>query len=414
MSWRDPWQRWLKRLYQRYYRDEFALRLLRRNWQQPSSGAPFTEHVIAPRPDLQNVRNVLVFKPDEIGDVVYALPALAELRRALPHARIHVLCQKLTAPIFRSSQLCDEIATARIDRPDSFFARLHLPAALAQFSVSEFDLGIFLRSHPRHFRAFLQVPCRERVYPDDPRMQGNSIYRPQVELHGAIRAHSALQLLQIMAGVTGKRYTTQHIVFPEFAWTDADRAAVERLFPLGMPERFGVIHPFAKHVTRQYPADAWRELAEQLVKALPFPWVVIGGPDDPTLDWPQAMVQAQGKLNLAATGYLLSRANGFVGLLSGPAHWAAALGTPTAVLYSGVSPVSEWSPWGDALILRADVPCAPCESKSCPVYHVACMSELTPARILPALTTFLSRKLGHDAVATPRIATHEVFPSHSG
>jgi ADP-heptose:LPS heptosyltransferase len=175
-----------------------------------------------------------------------------------------------------------------------------------------------------------------------------------------------------------------------------------------VPERFGVIHPFVKDQTRRYPIAMWVQLIRRLQQEFSFPWLVVGGPGDPQLELPAEVIQAQGRLSLGSTGYLLSRASAFVGLLSGPAHLAAASGIPSVTLFSGVSPVAEWAPLGRSLILRSDVPCAPCESKTCPVFDVACMRELTPQRILPELIDFLQREIpiepaacGSDPVNVP-------------
>src|SRR5262249_34856827 len=43
-----------------------------------------------PRPDPAAIRDVLVLRLDRIGDVLMSLPALSDLRAALPHARIRL------------------------------------------------------------------------------------------------------------------------------------------------------------------------------------------------------------------------------------------------------------------------------------------------------------------------------------
>jgi ADP-heptose:LPS heptosyltransferase len=100
-------------------------------------------------------------------------------------------------------------------------------------------------------------------------------------------------------------------------------------------------------------------------------------------------VQAQGQLSIGQTGYLLDRAAAMIGNISGPVHWAAALGTPTVTLMSGHSLPAEWAPLGASLVLRASVPCAPCHRKTCPVYALACLTELRPELIVGPIEEFV-------------------------
>jgi ADP-heptose:LPS heptosyltransferase len=98
-------------------------------------------------------------------------------------------------------------------------------------------------------------------------------------------------------------------------------------------------------------------------------------------------------LSIGQTGYLLSRAAGFVGNLSGPAHLSAALGTPTVTLMGGNSLPVEWAPVGDSLVLRVDVPCSPCHRRTCAGYGLACLYRLTPERVAPEIASFLRTRL---------------------
>jgi ADP-heptose:LPS heptosyltransferase len=182
-------------------------------------------------------------------------------------------------------------------------------------------------------------------------------------------------------------------VQPGFTWREEDRAEVEALFPSGRPQRYFVLHPFAKDETRRYPDEYWQRLLDRLVPELDVVSVVIGGPEDAQLPARRQLIQAQGRLSIGATGFLLSGADGFIGNVSGPAHLAAALGVPTVTLMSGHSLPREWAPLGNSLVLRADVPCAPCHQRTCPVYRLACLTSLEPERVAPAITHFFTRNL---------------------
>jgi heptosyltransferase-2 len=79
---------------------------------------------------------------------------------------------------------------------------------------------------------------------------------------------------------------------------------------------------------------------------------------------------------------VLERADLFLGADSGPAHLAAAAGTPSVVLFSGTNRSGQWRPWSrNTLVLRKNVPCQPCHRKICPLADHPCLTGLDPDRV---------------------------------
>jgi heptosyltransferase-3 len=72
-----------------------------------------------------------------------------------------------------------------------------------------------------------------------------------------------------------------------------------------------------------------------------------------------------GKLSIKELGALAAQAALFVGVDSMPMHLAAAMGTPTVVLF-GPSGEAEWGPWNVASrVVRSAHPCRPCGLDGC-------------------------------------------------
>jgi ADP-heptose:LPS heptosyltransferase len=104
--------------------------------------------------------------------------------------------------------------------------------------------------------------------------------------------------------------------------------------------------------------------------------------------WPN-VVDWTGQLTLIETAALIARADLFIGADSGPAHLAAAVGTPAMVLFSGTNRVEQWRPWGSHVtVLRHETACSPCHRQSCPWADHPCMSRLTPSEVLRHLASF--------------------------
>jgi ADP-heptose:LPS heptosyltransferase len=376
---------------------------LRRRWLKHDPTAPFEERAFRVAPDPAELHEILVFKPDELGDAVYALPALRELRTLVPHATISLVCRALTRDLYERSGLVDHIATFE-PLPRPFRSRGRLRASLADLPSRSFDLAIYLKApSPAVFPDFLRVPARARLHPLDPRMRSSSVYRADVSAWGDVRKHQALQQLEIVGLLSGRAYTFEDVVFPRFEWTDEDLRGVEDVLGDRGAEPFVVLHPFAKDETRRYPESHWTALIGSLDARLGSPtWVVVGGPEDGSFGAGENVVQAQGRLTIGQTGYLLSRAAATIGNISGPVHWSAALGTPTVTLMSGHSLPAEWAPLGSSLVLRAPVPCSPCHRKTCPVYGLACLVELRPERIVDEIERFVAPHMSERADAAAR------------
>jgi ADP-heptose:LPS heptosyltransferase len=397
---RDRIHQALKRAQRRYRLADYEDLRLRSRGLRDEPGVPWEQRTFPVAPDLDAVETMLVFKPDEIGDAVYALPAVAELRRHAPRARLFLVCRPATAALYERSGLFDEIATFE-PRSRYLPTGRRLNAALRQLSAREFDLAVFPKTNPASFREFLRVPARARLHPLDPRMRSSSVYRAPVSMWSDRRGHQALQLLEVVSLATGRTYSFDDVRFPELTWTDEDRAAPEIALGRGAPGAYAVVHPFAREETRRYPGEYWPRLLELLRRGLELTFVSVGGPDDGPLPDSPGLVQAQGRLTLTQTGYLISQAQAFVGNLSGPVHLAGALGVPTVTLMSGASLPAEWAPLGDSFVLRADVPCAPCYRATCPVYGLACLTELTPERVAPEILAFLGERIGRSATTSP-------------
>ena len=376
-----------KRAQRRWLIADYEDLRLRERWLSREGSEGFEEIVLPVAPPLEEIHSVLVFKPDEIGDAVHALPAIAELRRHLPQARLSLICRSAARPLYERSGLFDEIAGIDGSRRRSV---RQVRRALRRLSTREFDLAVFLRTHQRGFRGFLRIRARFRIHPLDPRLRSTSPYQASISRWGDTRVHQALQHLQIVSVLTRRRYALSDVHFPELHWNEDDRLAGEVVFEGLVPPRYLVVHPFAREETRRYPDDYWPALLAGLHKHLDVPIVIVGDSEDPILEEPAGLIQAQGRLSLMQTAYLLSHASGFVGNLSGPAHLAAALGRPTVTLMSGNSLPVEWAPLGNSLVLRADVPCSPCHRGICPGYGLACLRALTPDLTLPHIVRFIA------------------------
>jgi ADP-heptose:LPS heptosyltransferase len=152
-----------------------------------------------------------------------------------------------------------------------------------------------------------------------------------------------------------------------------------------------VIHPGASAPARTWGRDRWRALVH-LLDAEGWPVVVTGAPSEAA--WCRAMcagtshaVSAAGRTDLPALLRILAEAMAVVCGNTGPAHLAAAVGTPVVSLYAPTVPASRWHPWGvpHRLLGQQDVPCAGCRARECPVPGHPCLASVRPEQVRDAL-----------------------------
>ncbi len=93
-----------------------------------------------------------------------------------------------------------------------------------------------------------------------------------------------------------------------------------------------------------------------------------------------------GRTSLAELAGVLAGADAVVVGNTGPAHLAAAVGTPVVSLFAPTVPAVRWRPWGVAHeLLYVDVPCAGCRARVCPVAGHPCLGGVGVDEVLAAL-----------------------------
>jgi ADP-heptose:LPS heptosyltransferase len=106
-----------------------------------------------------------------------------------------------------------------------------------------------------------------------------------------------------------------------------------------------------------------------------------------------------GRLSFPELAAVIKGARAIVVGNTGPAHLAAAVGTPVVSLFAPTVPASQWRPHRVPHILLGDqsAPCKDSRARDCPVEGHPCLSKVTPAQVLVAVRALV-------AIATDRAA----------
>jgi ADP-heptose:LPS heptosyltransferase len=86
---------------------------------------------------------------------------------------------------------------------------------------------------------------------------------------------------------------------------------------------------------------------------------------------------------------------------TGPAHLAAAVGTPVVSLYAPTVPAVRWRPWRVPHVLLGDqdVACAGCRATTCPVPGHPCIDDVEPAEVVAAVAALTTDRLERTGLA---------------
>ncbi|HEX2285293.1 MAG TPA: glycosyltransferase family 9 protein [Mycobacterium sp.] len=98
-------------------------------------------------------------------------------------------------------------------------------------------------------------------------------------------------------------------------------------------------------------------------------------------------VDLGGRTSLATLAAVFAAARVVVAPNTGPAHLAAAVGTPVVSLFAPVVPASQWLPHGRNVIRLGDqnAPCRLTRARTCPVQGHPCLDGITDEELLTAV-----------------------------
>src|SRR4030095_16423254 len=161
-------------------------------------------------------------------------------------------------------------------------------------------------------------------------------------------------------------------------------------------KKFALIHPAAAFATKQWATANFARVVEYLGdKGIPA--VAIAGPHETALldelRSESAVKVTTFDLSLPEVPALVKRAQIFVGNDSGIAHIAAAVGTPSVVIF-GSSNTAHWRPWNTAPaeVVLEEMPCQPCHGYFCEKFpEPECILRVPVARVIGAVERVLAQ-----------------------
>ncbi len=318
-----------------------------------------------------------------VGDAVMTIPALRELRRIFPDARITLHTRSWARGIFQDADFIDEILTFEPEK-SAFKTVLEQSKILHN---KRFDLAVIL---PNSFESALTAKLGKI-----PRRFGYAKDARSFLLTDAAKIpvwksekHEVFYYLNLIAEIENAFFGTKSILEsePRFELNVSDE---RKLKARKMLEENGVdltkkIVAFCPGSTnsraKRWETKSYAELNDRIQGELNADVILVGAPNESDVSVEVAEkskfkpVILTGKTDLSEATAILSVCDLLVSNDTGPAHVSAALSTKTLVIFGPTNPVTT-QPWNSEIV-RNNVECSPCMLRDCPIDH-RCMTRIS-------------------------------------
>jgi ADP-heptose:LPS heptosyltransferase len=347
----------------------------------------------------RQIRNIAVFQLGHLGDYIHTIPLLRNLKKNFPLASITLIGGEWNKTLSESCSSIDRYIVFNNwlwDRREkkSFFRFLcEFLLFVKVINKIKVDIGIELKGHINSIYLLYALKIKRTV--------GFNYSHHGALLDYRIPMTNSLyekdRLLSILP-VCGMTIVDNHFEFSIAKDKEKDASDYLENHLLNTDKPLISIFPGAPFAPRRWPAEKYAELSEQIIInniGIPF---FIGGPaDNQTFFRIQEFSQHElihwigDDIQLIAC--FISKSNLFIGNDTGPMHIAVALNIPT-IAFFGSGNFIRWGPKPPHIILRAEVPCSPCdlESDTCKRPDINCINRISVEDAFLSVKRLLKKK----------------------
>lgn len=318
---------------------------------------------------------ILIVKLSSIGDIVHALPAIANIRRELPEAEIGWAVDSRFAEILRGNPIIDhliELDTKSL-RGGKVIEEIVLDVG-RQFKPlrsHKFDVALDMQGLLKSAAVARYSGAKKRfgfARPDLREPASRFFYTDTVAIE--LPTHVVRKNIALAATALGIKPIESNFEFPIVS-SDEHRLEAQAIADQADGE-FVILNPAGGWVTKLWHAEKYGELADMIWEKLGLKSVISVGPNDDELAARVLASNRSGKAFVAKPSLkgffeLAKLARLYVGGDTGPTHIAVAAGTPIV----GVFGPTEWWRNGsvnqdDICVERIDIGCrVDCHRRTC-------------------------------------------------
>ncbi len=344
--------------------------------------------------DWSKVRRVLVVRLRSIGDTVLATPSLIALKRFLPDAQIDILLEDWVAPLLDGFDSVDNVLSvgkASAERMKMAW-QIRRNKYDVVFNLHGGTTGTFFTfaSGSKHRVGYSKYQC-SFLY--------NHLISSSADFWRQKVTHSAEQQLALLGfvGVPVEDRPKSRLAITDLALNSVNKR-LEQSTIRNPQSGFALFHPVAAFATKIWAVENFARTAEFLSEK-GIQTVAIAARNETAIlerlvAESNVPVTTFNGLSLQEITAVAAHAELFVGNDSGIAHIAAAVNTPSVVIF-GSSNRDHWRPWTDAPneIVYEEFPCQPCPGYVCSEFgEPKCILSVRSESVFDAIDNILRVK----------------------
>jgi ADP-heptose:LPS heptosyltransferase len=365
-------------------------------------------------------RRILLLRLERIGDLLMALPAIADVRSFAPDAAIDLVVGSWNAELARAIDRVTRVETldaAWLGREGEGLGLAALVRAARRWRIARYDLAI---NFEPDIRTNLLAVASGAIWTAGYRSGGGGALL-DVALEYDRGVHTTDNARRLVATVLGRTRAGLH---PSDSDRDA-RPQSETASIIGLPTEAGAtatnllrdarrplvgLHVSGGRAIKQWEPERFADVARRLIESTGATVVLTGSDADRSLvnavarTLPSSQViDVAGHLDLLTLAAILERLDLLITGDTGPMHLAAAVATPIVAVF-GPSDPARYAPRGPLdRVVRVDLPCSPCNRIRRPPARCAghtpdCLAVLTADSVFAAAMAVLQESRPRSAV----------------
>jgi heptosyltransferase-1 len=340
---------------------------------------------------------LLIVRTSAIGDVVFASPFAAAIKRTYPQAHLAWLVEPGIDQLLAADPCIDELILWPKEEWKRLWAEKRLSELLRRVGefrrmlrAKRFDTAIDMQSLLKSGLLAWLSGAPRRIGLGS--REGSRWLMTEVVPKGGVlrRISSEYLYLAERIGLDKGEF------LPRLCIAEATEARAQTLMAEHdlRPRRFAVFAPFTTRPQKHWFEDAWQTLAQRVRNELGLTPVILGGSVDREAAERIAaaspgMAQLAGITRLPETAALIRHAGLLVGVDTGLTHMGAAFNTPMVALFGSTRPyLDTCRPNGKVIWLGLE--CSPCRRRPTCKGAYPCLRDITPEQVMAEARSVLA------------------------
>jgi len=257
--------------------------------------------------DPENVKRILIFKMDDIGDMVYTLHVFNLLHKKYPESKLELLCKPVNEIFFK------------------YLPHVTLHNSFETIEKVKYDLVFDLRGN---FKTLMFSLKNAKAYFD----RGTIRWRNKRSGGQKQEVHTNYEIIE--PAIEGIPFA-----YPQIKIGAEERKKVHQWLENQEITQYMIIHAGANSEARRWPKARFAEMTKSVLKQNKMAVIFVGGPHEKDeIEFIQRLIPSKtysvaGDFSLLDLAALCEGADVFVGNESGPLHVATAMNCPVVALF---------------------------------------------------------------------------------